>query len=79
MLKQLLGLLADGTPYQPEMIAKRLNVSPEMVEAMMKTLERRGYLRNTETCASTKCNQCHLSSACDPAGRRFWIFRRKAS
>lgn len=66
MLEQLLNEIKKGDTTSPVTLAKRLNTSPEMVEVMLSTLERMGYLRAiTQECHDGTCVGCPVSGYCN--------------
>lgn len=65
MLEQLLTEIKKGTTTSPITLAERLNTTPQMVEAMLDSLERMGYLRSISTeCADGTCGGCPVSGLC---------------
>ena len=81
-------MLAEGGVHTPAELAKRLDVTEELVADMLVDLSRLGYLRSVSggTCeASTNnapepCAGCPLSSACavcEP-GTQVWTLTQKA-
>jgi len=65
MLEQLLNEIKKGTTTSPIALAERLNTTPQMVEAMLDSLEQMGYLRSISTeCADGTCGGCPVSGLC---------------
>lgn len=62
----MLDLIKISGTTSPAFLAKQLNTTPAMVEAMLDTLEEQGYLQTLlKTCPSEKpCNSCSLASLC---------------
>jgi FeoC-like transcriptional regulator len=73
MLERLLGLVRVGGTYHIGDLARALDTSPELVEAMLETLQRLGYLKRVgDTCAEA-CSGCPLARACGAnAGSKLW-------
>ena len=66
MLEQLLSEIKKGDTTSPVTLAKRLNTTPQMVDAMLSTLERMGYLRAIkEECHDGTCGGCPVSGYCN--------------
>ncbi len=77
MLKRLLAEIQAGGTLQTAALAKRLNTSPEMVQAMLADLERMGLLREVSAeCGQSSCGGCPLVDGCGTSGRgngRLWM------
>jgi predicted ArsR family transcriptional regulator len=72
MLERLLNLLRDPRTHSLVDLASALDTSPEMVQAMLKDLERMGYVRQVTGCAQN-CSGCPMNSSCTLAGpTRIW-------
>jgi len=66
MLERLLNEIKKGDTTSPITLAQRLNTTPQMVEAMLATLERMGYLRAIEEgCHDDTCQGCPVSGYCN--------------
>lgn len=82
MLQHLLQLMADGRPRAQAELAEALDVPQPLVVSMIEQLVRRGYLTESETCASG-CDGCALHAACGAApggalmGLRLWSLTKK--
>lgn len=64
MLARLLALIAEGGVHTTAELAGSLEVSRELVDAMLAELQRQGYLAPPpSTCAST-CAGCPMQTAC---------------
>ncbi len=64
MLKEVLKEIKEADVYSKPQIAKNLQVSENVLEDMIKTLVRMGYLEEdlgSPTC-DTKCSGCSVSS-----------------
>lgn len=81
MLRQLLEKVAEGQIGSVPELADALDTSPMMVEAMIGTLERRGWLERVGDCGDP-CAGCPSERSCGPepkgsawmltaAGRRY--------
>ncbi len=65
MLEQLLNEIRKGTTTSPIILAERLGTTPEMVEAMLNTLEKMGYLRSISgECKDGTCGGCPVAGFC---------------
>ncbi len=66
---RFLSLLAEGGIRSLAELARRLDVSEELVRLMAENLARQGYLAPTGSgCTTTACDGCALSDACSPSG-----------
>lgn len=66
MIEQLLNEIKKGDTTSPVTLAKRLHTTPQMVEAMLATLERMGYLRAIkQECHDSTCVGCPVSGYCN--------------
>ena len=73
MLERLLNLLRDPRTHSLVDLANALDTSTEMVQAMLKDLERMGYVRQVTGCAQNCSKQCSLKSSCTLSGpTRIW-------
>lgn len=64
MLKEVLGKIWDSPVYSASKISRQLDVSEDMLEDMIVTLVRMGYLNEdlgSPTC-ETKCSGCAVSN-----------------
>ena len=65
MLEQLLNEIKKGNTTSPVALAERLKTTPEMVQAMLETLEKMGYLREISTdCDDVACGSCPVAGYC---------------
>ncbi|KAF0110232.1 MAG: Uncharacterized protein FD147_1781 [Chloroflexi bacterium] len=66
MLEKLLTEIKNGGTTSPSVLATRLSTSPEMIQAMLDTLEEHGYLQSVDPgCSNEKpCDSCSLSNMC---------------
>jgi hypothetical protein len=71
MLERLMTEIRAGGPLESALLAKRLETSPQMVEAMLDHLRRMGMLKTYEqnSCADA-CRGCSLKGLCDPDKKR---------
>lgn len=76
MLVRLLKLIARGGTQRPASLAAELGVSLELVEQMMRDLERMGYLAGV-ACTPVACAHCSaLGPSCArPAGGTGQLWR----
>lgn len=63
MLEQLLNEIRLGGSLEINVLAARLNTSPQLVAAMLEHLQRLGFIRDYVNCADG-CGGCSLKSAC---------------
>ncbi len=66
MLHQLLTEIQNGETTSPVLLAKKLGTTSVMVQAMLETLERQGFLQAiVPQCDPKKpCESCSLASLC---------------
>jgi DNA-binding Lrp family transcriptional regulator len=93
MLERLLNLLRAGGAHRITDLARELDTTPALIEAMLERLERMGYLRRMDGGASEQecggaeaqgsrkgCVDCALAGACAAAsGERVWLLMEKAT
>jgi len=73
MLAQLLELLREGGTHRVADLARELETTPELVEAMLEDLARRGYLKRVGGGCSPHCTGCALVGLCTAgAGGQVW-------
>lgn len=74
MLQQLLDILRQEQLQEVSELAARLDITPQMVEALIEHLQRSGYLRAYPGCEGS-CQGCALKTACSGAnnpGVKLW-------
>ncbi len=76
MLEQLLTELRKGGTLAPAKLAARLNLSVEMVEAMLVNLEAIGLLRQVDTHCETSCGGCPMEGGCGTGSGASRLWRR---
>lgn len=64
MLTRLLELLRAGGTHRVDNLARELETTPELVEAMLEDLARMGYIRPVNESCSQKCATCPMSNSC---------------
>ena len=69
MLAQLISEIHAGGTLDISVLARKLQTSPAMIEAMMEHLKRNGFLRAYEPCQDG-CTGCSLNQMCDPSKKR---------
>ena len=80
MLDTLLRILRDGGTHQLSDLARELDTTPELVEAMLGDLVRMGYLRQVRTDCGEACGSCPLSGLCAAGGTgRMWALTEKGN
>lgn len=73
MLERLLGLLEAGGTARVDDLARALDTSPHMVEAMLETLRRMGYLNAIDNDCKIECGGCPVAHSCGAsAGGKVW-------
>ena len=75
MLDQLNQLIKKGGVLTPDILARQLNTTTEMVVMMLEDLERRGLLQEADslqTCEKTACKGCSAAGSCPLSGARIW-------
>jgi DNA-binding Lrp family transcriptional regulator len=84
MLNRLLDTLRAGGTRRMADLARDLDTTPELVEAMLEDLCRMGYLKRFDGCAEERgsggeCRQCALAGLCAASdGGRIWTLIEKA-
>jgi len=68
MLERLLSEIRSGGALEVGALAKKLDASPQLVEAMLEHLQRSGYIRPYEHCGDG-CNGCSLKARCSQPRR----------
>lgn len=64
MLERLLALLITGGTWRIEELARTLDTTPALVQAMLEDLARRGYLKSLSDTCDAKCSSCVLAGHC---------------
>lgn len=79
MLLQMLELLRAGGVKRVEDLARALETTPEMIEAMLEELARMGYLKRVGgECRADTCPSCPMAGACAAgAGSRLWTLTER--
>lgn len=80
MLQNLVEELRRGGTQDPQTLAQKLGVTPQMVDAMLEHLQRVGILQAYSSCQEP-CNGCSLQTACQgrrAAAPRLLTFREQA-
>ncbi len=63
-LHELLERLLSGQPHTIESVARDLHVDVAMVEQMLETLERAGYVQCSGLVCNGACDRCPSSGGC---------------
>jgi hypothetical protein len=74
MLQQLLQEIRAGNTLEINVLATRLNTTPQMVTTLLEHLQRAGYLRPYAACGDG-CQGCGLKTDCAGPGKtepRLW-------
>jgi len=77
MLQTLLNELRKGGTLPVETLAARLNVSPQLVQAMLEDLQRRGMLQQLDASCGDGCGGCSLAGACGAGGAKGKVWMLK--
>ncbi|TET49727.1 MAG: MarR family transcriptional regulator [Anaerolineales bacterium] len=73
MLNQLLALLREGGTRSIADLARELDATPQLVEAMLEQLAAQGYLARVENGCDRQCGSCPVEKACATGdGGRVW-------
>jgi DNA-binding Lrp family transcriptional regulator len=64
MLHRLLSLLQEGGTRRITDLARQLDTTPELVEAMLEDLARMGYVKRVASQCSETCSACPMSQTC---------------
>jgi predicted ArsR family transcriptional regulator len=74
VIDRLLAILRQGGTRTLADLARELETTPSMVEAMLEDLSRRGYLRAQESACPGQCKGCPMATTCTVGGTgRIWI------
>lgn len=63
-LERLLTILADGQAHTLVDLAQGSGVTPDLLEQMLRDLERAGYLQTVESICGERCEHCSVQGAC---------------
>jgi Mn-dependent DtxR family transcriptional regulator len=80
MLEQLVREIRAGGTLEVHSLARRLNTSPQIVEAMLEHLQRSGLISAYVNCGD-RCQGCGLKEACHTKpknGVRLWQSRSES-
>jgi len=78
MLVEVLQLLAREEVFSKAELARRLEVSEEMVEQMLEELVRKGYLKAASISCEQSCSACPMRDVCAVrGGNRLWVLTAK--
>lgn len=84
MLNRLLELLRRGGARRVEELARELDTTPQLVEAMLEDLARMGYLKRLSAQCSEACAECPMSNMCvaggpssGPSQGEIWVLRER--
>lgn len=77
MIQELLSIIQQEGLVSPELLARRLNTSPGLVELMLGDLERAGYLRQVNGDECGGCSGCGARPSCRPVQGRIWARTEK--
>jgi FeoC-like transcriptional regulator len=72
MLERLLDLVQEGGTRRVEDLARELKTTPEMVEAMLESLSRMGYLKTVDGAGCAQCVDCSLACSCGVGSGKVW-------
>lgn len=78
MLERLLDLVQSGGTRSINDLARALDTSPELVQAMLENLGRMGYLKAIDGSCNTKCGGCPIAGECGTsASSKVWAVAGK--
>ncbi len=79
MLERLLDLLQAGGTRSVDDLARILDTSPELVQAMLENLGRMGYLKTIDSTCNTQCGGCPLARSCGVGtGSKAWTLAERS-
>jgi predicted ArsR family transcriptional regulator len=77
-MTRLLAMLQAGGTRRVDDLARNLEMTPQMVEAMLEGLSRMGYLRQVSGECSGRCGACPLAGTCQvTSGGRLWTLTER--
>ena len=80
MLNELIKLLRAGGTHRVSNMARNLGTSPQLVEAMLETLTRMGYLKQLGAKCGDACSACPVAGMCTAeASGRVWALTEKGA
>jgi predicted ArsR family transcriptional regulator len=80
VLLSLLRLVAETGSADSAELARRLGVTPALMQGMLDTLAREGYLKRVVADTSAACAQCPLHRECLSGGKaRLWSLSEKGT
>jgi hypothetical protein len=80
MLNHLLKLLQAGGTHRVVDLARALDTTPELVEAMLDDLSRMGYLKRMGGACSGTCGTCPMAGLCAAGSSgQLWTLTDKGS
>lgn len=68
MLDRVLELLREGGTHRIDGLARELDATPELVEAMLEDLSRMGYLKRVSARCPGTCAECPSANMCAVGG-----------
>jgi len=78
MLVEVLQLLAREKVFSKAELARRLEVSEEMIEQMLEELVQKGYLKTASISCEQSCSTCPMHDVCAvKGGDRLWVLTAK--
>lgn len=78
MLKEVLRIVAQGGIHTRGELARRLDVSEELLQQMIEELERLGYLKPVAGDCHHRCAGCPFATECAIGGAgRIWALTEK--
>jgi hypothetical protein len=80
MLNRLIDRLRNGGTHRVSDVARELGTTPELVEAMLETLARMGYLKQLGNSCEAQCGTCSSAGMCTAeGGGRVWALTEKGT
>ncbi len=75
MLEKMLALMRRGGVQTTQSLARQLDVTPGLIEAMLADLQQRGLVAQAGECGDG-CTGCAVAEDCNHAtGQRLWTVR----
>jgi len=80
MLNQLLELLRAGGTHRIADLARELDTTAPLIEAMLEDLSRMGYLKSVGQSCTERCSSCPVAGLCAAGeGGRMWTLTDKGA
>ncbi|MBU1749933.1 MAG: hypothetical protein KKA73_19800 [Chloroflexi bacterium] len=78
MLEKLLRLVATGGIHSHAVLAEKLDVTEPLLDQMIESLVRLGYLRPVDDTCPSRCEGCPMHETCGiGSGGRLWVLTER--